>query len=70
MFQKIDTWHKTKLGHACFAALEFGISYAFASLAIDRGNTLYYLLAILFLAGGVQNIIKIIVPVKKGTHGK
>lgn len=60
MLKKLDVWHKTKLGFLIFGLLELSIAYGFASLAIDRGNLWYYLLALLFLVGALQNFVKLI----------
>lgn len=60
MIDHLDKWHKTKLGLAVFAVIELGLAYGFAGLAIDRGNFFYYLLALIFLVGTLQNFIKLI----------
>jgi hypothetical protein len=67
MLQKLDAWHKTKLGLLVFAVLELVVAYGFISLAIDRGNFWYYLLTLVFLFGGLQNLFKLI---GKLLHGK
>lgn len=59
MLKQLDAWHKTKLGYLTFAVLELAICYGFASLAIDTGNLFYYLLALLFLFGFLQNSFKL-----------
>lgn len=56
MIQKLDKWHQTKLGLLVFALVELLIAYGFASLSIDRGNFLWYLLALLFLIGSLRNL--------------
>jgi hypothetical protein len=60
MINKLDKWHKTKLGWLVFAFAELVIAYSFASLAIDRGNLWYYLLALIFLLGSLQNLFQLI----------
>lgn len=67
ILHKIDKWHKTKFGLLIFALVELFITYGFAGLAIDRGNLWWYLLALIFLVGTLQNLFKLI-----GTfsHGK
>ncbi|HWB38828.1 MAG TPA: hypothetical protein VG604_01150 [Candidatus Saccharimonadales bacterium] len=67
MISRLDKWHKTRLGLLVFGLLELAITYAFVSLAIDRGNLWWYLLTLIFLVGTLQNLIKLI-----GTffHGK
>jgi hypothetical protein len=60
MIQKFDIWHKTKLGLLVFALVELAIAYGFASLAIDRGNLWWYLMALIFLVGSLQNLLKLI----------
>lgn len=68
MLNMLDRWHKTRTGLAVFAIIELAIAYGFASLAIDRGNFLWYLLTLFFLVGALQNFVRFV-----GTfvhHGK
>jgi len=58
--KKLHKWHQTKLGLLVFGLIELAITYGFASLAIDRGNLWWYLLALIFLVGGLQNLFKLI----------
>lgn len=58
--QRLAQWHQTKLGYAVFALAELGAAYAFASMAIDQGNLLYYLLALVLALGVLQNVVKLI----------
>jgi hypothetical protein len=58
--KKLHNWHQTKLGLLVFGLVELAITYGFASLAIDRGNLLWYLLALIFLIGALQNLFKLI----------
>lgn len=60
MLKQLDAWHKTKSGLLVFAVLELALAYGFISLAIDRGNPCYYLLTLVFLVGGLQNLVKLI----------
>ncbi len=60
MIQKLDKWHKTKIGLLVFAFIELAIAYGFFSLSIDRGNFAWYLLTLLFLFGSLQNLFKLI----------
>jgi hypothetical protein len=60
MLNKLDKWHKTRLGYLVFAIIELAIAYGFISLSIDRGNFWWYLLTLIFLVGFLQNFIKFI----------
>lgn len=60
MLNKIDAWHRTKPGLFVFGLSELAIAYGFISLAIDRGNFWWYLLALIFLVGALQNIVRLI----------
>jgi hypothetical protein len=60
MIQKLDKWHKTRLGLLAFALVELLVAYGFMSLSIDRGNFFYYLLTLIFLVGSLQNFVKLI----------
>jgi hypothetical protein len=59
MLQHLDRWHKTKLGLLIFGLVELAVSYGFVSLAIDRGNWLWYGLTLVFLFGALQNLFKL-----------
>ena len=66
MLKRLDMWHRTSGGYLLFGFVELAISYLFISLAIDRGNLLYYLLSLLFLIGSLQNIFKLIGGLTRG----
>ena len=53
-------WHRTKLGRGVFAIVELALAYGFASLAIDRGSPIWYLLTLIALVGCLQNFVKLI----------
>ena len=55
---KFDKWHKSKPGLLIFGVIELAVAYGFASLSIDRGNFFWYLLTLIFLIGGLQNLFK------------
>ncbi len=57
MIQKLDTWHKTKLGLLLFALVELAIAYGFMCLSIDRGNFFWYVLTLVFLIGFLKNTV-------------
>lgn len=60
MLKQLETWHQTKPGLLVFALVELALAYGFASLAIDRGNLWWYLFALIFLIGSLQNLFKLI----------
>lgn len=60
MLQQLDKWHKTRPGFLVFGLIELVVAYGWASLAIDRGNPWYYLLALIFFVGALQNFAKLI----------
>lgn len=68
MINKLDKWHKTKLGLLAFGLAELAIAYGFGSLAIDRGNLLWYLLTLIFLVGALQNFFKLIGKIISDTN--
>lgn len=61
MIKQFDKWHQTKLGLLAFGLVELAIAYGFASLSIDRGNFLYYLLTLIFLIGFLRNFKLLVV---------
>lgn len=60
MLEKLDKFHKTRTGYAVFALIELALAYAFISWAIDSGNILDYLFALIFTVGFLQNFIKLV----------
>jgi len=58
--KKLHKWHQTRLGLLVFGLAELAVAYGWVSLAIDRGNFLYYLLSLIFLIGSLQNLFKLI----------
>ena len=60
MLNKLDKWHKTRIGLLTFGLVELALAYAFVSLSIDRGNFLWYLLALIFLVGALRNFIALV----------
>lgn len=54
----LDRWHKTRLGYLVFGFVELAVTYVFVSLAIDSGSLWEYILAIVFLFGTVQNLVR------------
>lgn len=60
MIRALNKWHQTKPGLLIFGLAELAVAYGWASLAIDRGNFWYYLLALIFLVGSLQNLFKLI----------
>ncbi|CAN5115522.1 hypothetical protein BH09PAT3_BH09PAT3_6940 [soil metagenome] len=57
MLNKLDKFHKTRIGFAVFALVELALAYMFISWAIDDGNWFDYLFALLFTVGFLQNLI-------------
>ncbi len=55
-FKRFQRWHKTIAGFASMAVIALLIAYAFASLAIDRGNLWFYLLTLIFVILTIQNV--------------
>jgi hypothetical protein len=50
--EQFNSWKQSRTGQAVMALAEAGLAYGFASLAIDRGNLVFYALA-LFSAGAL-----------------
>jgi hypothetical protein len=64
----LKKWHDSRLGLIIFTLAELGLAYTFASLAIDQGNLLWYLLTLIFLVGGIRNFFKLIGILIHGKH--
>ena len=59
-------WHKSKTGLFIFGVLELGIAYGLGSRALDTGSWWEYGLALLFLIGGIQNVVRLMKKVISG----
>jgi hypothetical protein len=68
--QKLDNFHKTRLGYLVFGLVELGLAYWFAILAIDSGSLWQYVLMVIFLIGSLQNFVKIVAVRKHNGRNK
>ena len=67
MLQKFEKWHQTREGLISFTLIEAGLSYLFASLAINSGSLWQWLLAIALAIGSIQNFVRFMITFwKKG----
>lgn len=57
---QLAKWHRTKLGLSVFGVIELALAIGLAEWAVGNGNVLLYLLAIIFLVGFFQNIVKLV----------
>jgi hypothetical protein len=64
----LDTWHKTRAGLLTFALVELLLAYGAASWAIDSGNILLYIMTIVLIIGGLQNLIKLVIALLHGSR--
>jgi hypothetical protein len=55
----LHKWKQTRKGLLITAAFELILAYGFISRAIDSGNLWLYLLALILVAGVLQNLIKL-----------
>lgn len=53
-------WQDSKTGLVVIAVIDFIIAYAFISFAINSGNWIDYLIAVIFFALGVGNGVKFV----------
>ena len=58
MIDKINSWHKTRIGYLCFALFELLLAFVFVGFAIGGGNLWDYLLTLVLLVGFLQNLFK------------
>lgn len=66
MIKQLDRWHHTKLGLLVFGLVELALAYGLASAAIDRGQLIFYTLALILLFGALKNFFKLIGSVING----
>lgn len=65
--RKLHNWHQSRVGLLVFGVIELAIAYGFASVAIDRGSLIWYILTLIFLVGGLQNLVKLIWKATRGS---
>ena len=65
MIDKLDKFHKTRLGYLVFGLVELGLSYLVSLKAIDNGNLILWTLAFILLLGFLQNFGRMITVHKK-----
>jgi len=58
--KRLDRWHKTKNGRLTFGTFELVLAYITASVAIDNGSLLLYVVTIGLLIGSAANTIEAI----------
>lgn len=57
--ERVNQWHKTRTGYLVFGLAELTLAYIFGSLAINSAHFWQYLLAVVFLIGGLKNLVNI-----------
>jgi hypothetical protein len=57
--EALNKFHKTKTGYLVSGIVELAITYALASISIDRGGFWWYVLTLLFFIGALQNFLKL-----------
>lgn len=67
---RIRRLRTSKIGLLVLLITQLAIAYGFASLAIDRGNFLWYLLALIFLVGALHNLFRLIGTLVRRPHGR
>lgn len=60
VLHRVDKFHKTTMGYLVFGLVELGLAYGFALWAIDNGNVWLYVITVVFFAGTVQNLVKLL----------
>jgi uncharacterized membrane protein HdeD (DUF308 family) len=59
MLKDIYNWRQTKKGSLTFGVLSLVLAYILLSFAIDTGSILQYLLAVVLVITGVQDLFRI-----------
>lgn len=58
--QKLDTFHKTRLGYLVFGLIELAMAYGFANWALDTGSLVWWIVTAFLLLGVVQNFVRVL----------
>jgi hypothetical protein len=53
--QKLDAFHKTRLGYLVFGLVEVGMAYGFIDWALDSGTVWWWIAAAVLLLGAGEN---------------
>jgi hypothetical protein len=61
----IDKFHQTRPGYLVFGLVELGLSYLFANWALGSGAWWEWVIALVFLFGFLQNLVRML-----GVHKK
>lgn len=59
-FSNIDKFHHTRKGKLIFGVVELLLSYAIISRAIDTGSLWEWGVGLLFVIGGINNLIRVL----------
>lgn len=65
MLQAVDKFHKTKSGYVIFGLVELALSYLCASFAVNSGSLWEWFLALIFLIGFLQNLVRLLLTISK-----
>ena len=65
MLEKLDKFHKTRVGYLVFGFVELAMAYGFVNWALDTGNWLWWIAAAFLLLGAFQNLFYVIWMPKK-----
>jgi len=57
---KLEKWSRQKFGRLTIVLLGLGLTYSFISLAIDRGDFQYYLIALICLIIALKYLFALI----------
>ncbi|HYF97135.1 MAG TPA: hypothetical protein VD947_03815 [Patescibacteria group bacterium] len=66
----IDKFHNTKKGKLIFGTIELILAYVIVSRAIDTGSLWQYLAFIILFIGGLNNLIRAVIPAKAKSNAK
>jgi hypothetical protein len=56
---RLHRWHQTSAGLVIFGLAELAVSAGLTSRAFETGSIIEYFLALVFLVGALQNLVKL-----------
>jgi hypothetical protein len=56
--RKLDQFHKTRTGYIVFGLIELAMCYGFVDWALDSGNLLWWVAAIILFVGAMQDLFQ------------
>lgn len=58
-YERLELWYATAQGRVIVFVILLGLAYVYASLAIDKGSLIDYLLTILLVGAAISDLVRL-----------